>query len=175
VRGRGGGGGGSGERGSPQLPVLRPPLPSPSHPLTRTPAHSPNRPTRPSPRHSQSVLFVLYSSRGSVRLRVSLLPGSEAGGWPSGGGRERRGGGRSWQPREHVADRVLTGYRPPSAPRVLRAKRRWCRVPSCVLLYLARLPDCQIASLDARLPGWTSPHPVSRLALAAQSVLVLAC
>ena len=47
---------------------------------------------------------------------AGLEGGHRAGGRVTRAGGGGGGGGSSWQRREHVADRVLAGYRPPSSP-----------------------------------------------------------
>ena len=52
--------------------------------------------------------------RGSVHRRVVLLPGNEAGGWPSGGGGKNRAVGNR-EPPGNGATRVCTGLQRPQA------------------------------------------------------------
>ena len=130
-----------------------PPPRSPSAPVPAT-SQQPRSPSAPVPATSDVGFFASITREGPYACVSFCCQGARLGGGRPpdghrvaiGRGRERRGGkkGSSWQRKVHVATRVLAGYRPPPTPRVLRAKRRWCRVPSGVLPYsgqIARLPD----------------------------------
>lgn len=87
---------------------------------------------------------------GPYGLRVLLLPGSEAGGWPSGGGEGEEGGSGGGV--ELLATEGTRGWPGPRGPSVtLHASRdagETKMVPRAVWSFALLWPDCQIARLN---------------------------
>ena len=105
--------------------------------------------------------------RRFVLRRVVLLPGNEAGGWPSGGGGGNRAVGNR-EPPGNGASRVCTGLqRPQATSRLAKGWRNadctWCILASCftngvpVVAYGPQTHTfCQMLP---RLHEWHKPSP----------------